>query len=210
MGDLSGTPLEGFTVKELDVDAGSYDHPIGFDAGTLYLNFKDVSPSGEQVGLKAGKPYILKTDAIRNAADLKLTATAGTRANKEQGCDKLLDNQDSSQWYTDKDCKESPDDPYYCEFNALSVVTLTGYTLTVAPNTALSDRLYNPAKWTLKAKLTAEDARTVIDSRDATENAEDALPDKTDTEHSSKTYTIAPEGSARFRVSETKKLNQWH
>ena len=63
--DFGGTPLEGATVMELDLDgkynadgesdeAGTYQ--TGFDAtdGTLYLYFKDVEK------IEAGKPYIVK------------------------------------------------------------------------------------------------------------------------------------------------------
>ncbi|MBR2236255.1 MAG: hypothetical protein IJ887_00005, partial [Prevotella sp.] len=57
---LAGSPLEGATVMELDNHEGS---GTGFDAttGILTLNFVDISPSGEQVGLMtAGRPYIVK------------------------------------------------------------------------------------------------------------------------------------------------------
>ncbi len=57
---LAGSPLEGATVMELDNREGS---GTGFDAttGILTLNFVDISPSGEQVGLMtAGRPYIVK------------------------------------------------------------------------------------------------------------------------------------------------------
>jgi hypothetical protein len=66
LASLTGTPLEGATLKELDVD-GWYDsegaryndeasgrHQTGFDKGTLYLYFKDAS------SIVAGKPYLIK------------------------------------------------------------------------------------------------------------------------------------------------------
>lgn len=65
--NLTGTPLEGATVKELDTE-GTYDeHQTGFDTdnGTLYLYFKDAA------SIEAGKPYILKAnpDVIINTSD---------------------------------------------------------------------------------------------------------------------------------------------
>ena len=55
--DLTDTnsPLYGATVKELDTEAGRYDHVTGFENGTLYLNFKDVTTT-----MTAGTPYIIK------------------------------------------------------------------------------------------------------------------------------------------------------
>lgn len=55
--DLTETnsPLYGATVKELDTEAGTYDHVTGFENGTLYLNFKDVTST-----MTAGTPYIIK------------------------------------------------------------------------------------------------------------------------------------------------------
>ena len=60
---LTGTPLEGATVKELDV-TGQYDedgnavengsYQTGIDGTTLYLYFKDAS------AIEAGKPYLVK------------------------------------------------------------------------------------------------------------------------------------------------------
>ena len=53
---LEGTPLEGFTVKELDIQNASDGHVTGLENGTLYLNFKDAAE------IEAGKPYIVKKD----------------------------------------------------------------------------------------------------------------------------------------------------
>ena len=52
--DFNGTPLEGFTVKELDTENENGGHKTGCEYGTLYLNFKDAT------SIKAGKPYIVK------------------------------------------------------------------------------------------------------------------------------------------------------
>ena len=51
---LVGTPLEDFTVKELDTSTAVDGHTTGLKDGTLYLNFKDAT------GIEAGKPYIVK------------------------------------------------------------------------------------------------------------------------------------------------------
>ena len=55
--NIEGSILDkiGVTLMELDTEAGNYDHPTGFNNGTLYLNFK---PAGTTI--KAGKPYIIK------------------------------------------------------------------------------------------------------------------------------------------------------
>lgn len=54
---LTGTPLEGATLMELDTDNGQYEHITGFTNGTLYLNFKAAS------SIVAGTPYIIKWDS---------------------------------------------------------------------------------------------------------------------------------------------------
>ena len=53
---LTNSQLAGFQIKELDVEAGTYDHITGYEADTktLWLNFKDVTE------IEAGKPYIAK------------------------------------------------------------------------------------------------------------------------------------------------------
>lgn len=55
--NIEGSILDktGATLMELDTEAGNYDHPTGFDNGTLYLNFKSAGTT-----IKAGKPYIIK------------------------------------------------------------------------------------------------------------------------------------------------------
>lgn len=54
LSSLTGTPLEGATLMELDTEAGSYEHKTGLDGTTLYLNFKTAE------SIVAGKPYIIK------------------------------------------------------------------------------------------------------------------------------------------------------
>lgn len=52
---LTGTPLDGATVMELDTETTYDGHKTGLEAdGTLYLNFKAAT------SIEAGKPYIVK------------------------------------------------------------------------------------------------------------------------------------------------------
>ena len=61
LASLTGTPLEGATVKELDIE-GTYDgHKTSFDSdGTLYLYFENAS------AIEAGKPYLAKWESGSN------------------------------------------------------------------------------------------------------------------------------------------------
>ena len=52
--DFSGTPLEGATVMELDVDGTYNGHKTGLDGSTLHLYFQTTE------SIKAGKPYVVK------------------------------------------------------------------------------------------------------------------------------------------------------
>jgi hypothetical protein len=64
--NFDGTPLEGFTVKEIDTDAEIDGQKTGFKNGTLCLNFKDAT------SITAGRPYIVKRNidlAISSEAD---------------------------------------------------------------------------------------------------------------------------------------------
>ena len=54
LASLTGTPLEGAMLMELDTVAGTYGHATGYEDGTLYLNFKTAA------GIEAGKPYLIK------------------------------------------------------------------------------------------------------------------------------------------------------
>ena len=55
--NIEGSILDktGATLMELDTESNNYDHPTGFDNGTLYLNFKSAGTT-----IEAGKPYIIK------------------------------------------------------------------------------------------------------------------------------------------------------
>ena len=54
VGSFTGTPLEGATVMELDMDETYDGHKTGLDGTTLYLYFKTAQ------SIEAGKPYIVK------------------------------------------------------------------------------------------------------------------------------------------------------
>ena len=51
---VAASPLAGWTLMELDTDAGSYGHITGFENSALYLNFKPAT------SIVAGTPYIVK------------------------------------------------------------------------------------------------------------------------------------------------------
>ena len=51
---IAASDLAGATILELDTDAGSYEHPTGYENDTLYLNFKAAA------NIEAGRPYIVK------------------------------------------------------------------------------------------------------------------------------------------------------
>ncbi|MBO4820906.1 MAG: hypothetical protein J5548_05515 [Prevotella sp.] len=57
--DFAGTPLEGFTVMELDTETALNGHKTGFDMIDIayYLNFKPAT------SIKAGTPYIVRHNA---------------------------------------------------------------------------------------------------------------------------------------------------
>ena len=71
---LTGTPLEGATVKELDVTG---KNGLDAESGTLYLSFKTATQ------IEAGKPYLVKwesgTDIVEPVfTDVTITSTAPT------------------------------------------------------------------------------------------------------------------------------------
>ena len=75
--NLSGTPLDGATVKELDTETAYDGHVTGVEGTTLYLNFKDATR------IEAGKPYIVKWQTtgadIVNPVFSGVTVTTSTR-----------------------------------------------------------------------------------------------------------------------------------
>jgi hypothetical protein len=55
---LEGTPLEGFTVMEMDTENVIDEHKTGFEKGTLYINFKEAKI------IKAGMPYLVRNNSL--------------------------------------------------------------------------------------------------------------------------------------------------
>ncbi len=167
LASLSGTPLDGFTVKELDTDTEYNGHKTGISGNTLYLNFKDAT------AIEAGKPYIVKSNAI------KYMATSGT-----ESYNLLVDGDVGTTWWCFVDY-----DPGECQFMTASPINVTGYTLTTTGDAKTYSK-FIPRKWTLEAKANRYDRWTLIDSRDATVNVDDALPEVNSAEAQ---YAIAGE-----------------
>ena len=184
--DFSGTPLEGFTVKELDTETAYGGHVTGLDGTTLYLNFKDAS------GIEAGKPYIVKKLQLKDdALTPTYTATGGTAGwTTMQACgyDRLIDGDTGAgkNWWTN-----FTGDSVYCEFHAYQPVYMTGYTLT----TGNQKTAQTPTAWTLQGKQNEGDAWTTIDSRNATTTSGDALPSEPTVE---KNYTVKNPGTYQY------------
>ena len=55
---IDGTPLEGFSIMELDTETAIDGHKTGFEKGTLYINFKDAKI------IEAGKPYLVRKKSL--------------------------------------------------------------------------------------------------------------------------------------------------
>ena len=184
--DLTGTPLEGFTVKRLDTES---EH--GFNNGKLYLNFKDASGEESSPVIEAGQPYIVKKWLPKgNATAPTYTATDGTLGWTNMvasGYDRLLDGDAGAgkNWWTDFTSGFA-----YCEFNATSPVVTTGYVLTTGNQKVIQD----PTAWILKAKVNKSDEWTIIDSRDA-QKAGDALPSS---RSAKKEYTVQRPGDYQY------------
>ena len=159
--DFTGTPLEGFTVVELDNTTSQ----TGFNGGTLYLNFKEVT------SIEAGKPYLVKKRAItKDTSAPTFAATAGTEGFANGfGYAGLVDGTTTNRWRPNFDSNNPP----YCEFHTAKPIEVTGYSM-ISGNMLTT---YDPKVWTLKARLKESDPWIVIDSRDALTYASDALPD---------------------------------
>lgn len=180
---LTGTPLEGFTLMELDTADGNYPHATGFDDGTLYLNFKPAT------AIEAGKPYLAKKlDVTQDNSTPTYTATGGTPgAAANFGYGNLVDGK-NTYWRT----SFGNGSKAYCEFNTPKAVNVTGYNLTSGNMAQTND----PTVWTLQAKRTLSDPWTVIDSRDATKKSGDAVDSRRTTP---KTYTIAADKQGTYQ-----------
>ena len=84
--NLAGSPLEGFTVMELDTEKAHDGHATGFDAIDIayYLNFKPAT------SIKAGRPYIVMKHAeyqhvIRSTADWNAFASSVANGTTYEG-----------------------------------------------------------------------------------------------------------------------------
>ena len=183
--DLTGTPLEGFTVKELDTGTAYNGHLTGMDGSTLYLNFRDAT------SITAGVPYIVKKLSVKDDATTPAyTATEGTpgfTSSYDFNYYNLIANDPTKRWRPSFTSGGS----VYCEFHADAPVLVTGYTLTSGNVTSKQD----PKVWTLQAKQNEGDAWTVIDSRDANTNSSDAVNSN---RTAPKDYTVQHPGTYQY------------
>ena len=180
--NFSGTPLEGFTVKELDTETAYSGHVTGVEGTTLYLNFKDATR------IEAGKPYIVKSNEL---AVHRYTATAGTAGIQEViSYDKLIDGNTSTVWNV------AFSGSAYCEFHSYVPMLATSYTETTGSRTSTA------TAWTLQAKLNEEDEWTTIDTRGADG---DALPSKI---YVTKEFTIQNPGTYKYFRFEVTRISE--
>ena len=178
--DLTGTPLEGFTVKELDTETAYDGHATGLDGTTLYLNFKDAA------AIEAGRPYIVKKLALDDESTPTYSATAGTAAwNNNDSRFRypyLIDGNVSNRWWVEFSGSA------FCEFHSDQPVYVTGYTLTTGNQKTEQD----PTQWTLSVSADGNAPWTVI----ATEDGSNPLPSaRTET---SGVYTVQNPGTYQY------------
>jgi hypothetical protein len=198
---LNGTPLDGFTVKELDTEGkwekineqwttSSNGHQTGIDNdGKVYLHFKDAT------SIEAGKPYFVsKLVMDEGGTQPTYQATEGTAGSTtSQEFTNLIDGWGAGYTWRTSGL------PSYCMFEASKPVYVTGYTLTTSNQRVDGD----PTVWTLEARISESDEWTVIDSRNTIDNNGDALPSG---RTANKNYTIQQPGVYmffRFTVKET-------
>ena len=188
LSSLDGTPLEGFTVKELDTQTAVGGHRTGMEGETLYLNFKDAT------SIEAGKPYLVKkTTIVSDISYISCSATKGTKAasglsDATFDYKGLVDGKTGRRWRTNPPPSNASN---FCEFEASEPVCVTRYEI-FATNLNYKS---NPTVWTLKGKLNEEDDWTVIDSRDTGANPGDSLGIAT----SKKNYNIANDKQGVFK-----------
>ncbi len=98
-------------LKELDTDAGSYEHVTGLNGTTLYLNFKDAET------IEAGKPYLIKWASggnnivnpqftgvtVSDSEPLGIASTDGTVTFQGTYAPAHLDKDDKTNLYLDAD-----------------------------------------------------------------------------------------------------------
>ena len=99
-----------------------------------------------------------------------------------------------TKWCTSK--TYSGDNDWVCEFTTAYPINVTGYTMTPGDDTYKYVNR-NPVVWTLKGKADINDEEwTVIDSRDVTENSDDAMPTQS---YISKAYDVATDKQGTFQ-----------
>ena len=168
MPTLRGTPLEGFTVMELDGTASHLD-----SNGTLYLNFTPAT------SIEAGKPYIVKSNST---GVFRVTGASGNDGNSNKTSANLMDGNINSFW-----TETFISDKGYIEFQAFEPVHATNYAMTTGD-------FARPTIWRLLAKLNEGDTWTEIDSRNSNENPEDALPNNL----TSKSFALQLSGNYQY------------
>ena len=172
---LAASPLNKANLMELDGDYSEFDAM----SGTLTLNFTDATT------IAAGKPYLVRW---KNP----LTVTGGTAGMNEERAslryltDGIIDPGDNS---IKKWCARNNSQTWSAEFSTAAPISVTNYTITTGNDTYPNYLNRNPTRWTLKAKLNADDEWSLIDSRDANTNSADALPAANFT---AKNYDILP------------------
>ena len=187
LSSLEGTPLEGFTVMELDTETTCNGHKTGLDGSTLYLNFKDTT------SIVAGRPYIVKRASFDTQSQ-PYTAISGTAGFDNEDYANLVDGDVETKWCSSK--TQSNGDAWVCEFSAAYPICVTSYTLTTCDD-AGTHMSWNPYIWTLKAKMKVTDAEwAVIDSRNTIVNPNECLPPGN---LSSRTYDIADDKRGTYR-----------
>ena len=169
---LTGTPLEGFTVMELNPSASS------LNGATLRLNFTTAT------SIEAGKPYIVKklqfSERITSPRLIYLNGHNFLFDTNYGDIINLLNGNDEDYWTGKCDYIYFSDVTLFnfCDFKTDEPIYVTGYALTKSfYNLDFEGEKYgDPSQWTLFAKKNEGDGWTMIDSRDATKNSDDALP----------------------------------
>ena len=163
--NIAYSPLKGAIAKTLST--------TNYSDGTLTMDFSDNLTS-----IEAGKPYIMKWDKI------DYSATDGTSYTKENtNYARLVDGDKGSEWVAFKD-----DGDYFCEFETLGLICVTGYTITTCSFHFDALYEYSPNAWELYGKRNLDDEWTLLDSRDTSLNTDDKLPNSPFTD---KHYNVA-------------------
>ena len=186
--DLSGTPLAAATIMELDTETETGVHRTGFCDGTLYLNFKRAN------SIEAGRPYIVKSGPVDAVIPYYRVFTGQDPWAGSTVYSTLLDGLASTDWLV---FSGSVDKSWGCEFEILDPVIVTGYTMTSGSSVEEYPE-WSPKEWYVKASRDWDEwsTMTVIDSRNVSQNADDAMPT---TSGASKTYSIAPENQQYYK-----------